>query len=165
MDPTARPQPTEAQAYTTAGNPVQHTPAESAAADRTANIHTTKIAHREAGDVASDHPASSALMSGTQQGQKNDNVSIPPGIGLGQDDPIDPLEGEKMHTYGEGEVRAAQDHKTGTGAEKSLTSDLDRKKAEQEPRRHEIQAQRAAGLDIDGALGQRGGPATVQGHN
>ena len=75
----------------------------------------------------------------------------------------DDLDGEQMRAPGEGEVMAAQWNKTGMGEQKSLTSDLDRMKAEQSGQRSEVQQSRREDVDVDGALGQTGGPATVEG--
>ena len=66
----------------------------------------------------------------------------------------------------EGRVYDAQLQKGkvgGFGEEKSLTSDLERKKEEQRGMREEVMAQRKEEVDVGGALGQRGGVATVEG--
>ena len=70
-----------------------------------------------------------------------------------------------MATFGEGEVASAQHNKTGFGEAPDLASDLDRKKAEQAGARKEIKEQRSQGVDIGGVLGQRGGPAVVEGRD
>lgn len=61
-----------------------------------------------------------------------------------------------MRAPGEGEVMNAQFDKknAGWGEQDSLTSDLDRKKAEQAEARGAIKEQRAHGGDVDG--GNRG---------
>lgn len=66
------------------------------------------------------------------------------------------LEGEQMRAAGEGEVMNAQLDKknAGWGEQDSLTSDLDRKKAEQAEARNEIKSERAQGLDVDGGNGR-----------
>ncbi len=61
-------------------------------------------------------------------------------------------------SVGEGEVARAQETKTGMGEEEDMTSDLDRKKKEQEGAREEIKAQRKEGVDVAGVLGQSGAP-------
>ena len=65
-------------------------------------------------------------------------------------------EGEQMRAAGDGDIAAAQDSKHGFGEQSSLTSDLDRKKAEQA----QIKGQGrggggggGGGVDVQGALG------------
>lgn len=66
-----------------------------------------------------------------------------------------------MRAPGEGDVRDIVDRKPGaTGSEASLTSDLDRKKAEQAPAREAIKEERKKEVDVAGILANRGGPAT-----
>lgn len=67
------------------------------------------------------------------------------------------LEGEQMRASGEGEVMDAQFNKidAGWGEEESLTSDLDRKRAEQQGARQEIKAERRDGQNVDGGAGGR----------
>lgn len=67
------------------------------------------------------------------------------------------LNGEQMRAPGEGDVMHAQDNKknAGWGEQDSLTSDLDRKKAEQAGAREEIKAGRAGGESVDGGSGKR----------
>lgn len=70
--------------------------------------------------------------------------------------PVSDLEGEQMCAAGDGDIAAAQDDKHGFGEQSSLTSDLDRKKAEQA----EIKEARRGGgggkgVDVQGALGGR----------
>lgn len=67
------------------------------------------------------------------------------------------LDGEQMRTTGEGEVMDAQFNKkdAGWGEQGSLTSDLDRQKAEQKGAREEIQAARQGGADVDRGAGNR----------
>lgn len=72
-------------------------------------------------------------------------------------------EAEQMRPFGEGEVAAAQDTKTGFGEQKDLASDLDRKKAEQAAAREDVQQSREENFEVGGALGQEGGPAVVEG--
>jgi hypothetical protein len=82
------------------------------------------------------------------------NVSMPNSkVGPQQGD----LDGEQMHPQGEGEVMDAQADKknAGWGEQDSLTSDLDRQKAEQKGAREEIQAERSAGRMVDGGAGER----------
>jgi hypothetical protein len=62
------------------------------------------------------------------------------------------LEGEQIRPPGEGDVMGAQLDKknAGWGEEKSLTSDLDRQKAEQQGAREEMKAARKSGLNVGG---------------
>jgi hypothetical protein len=72
------------------------------------------------------------------------NVSMPNSkVGPQQED----LDGEQMRASGEGEVMDAQFNKknAGWGEQGSLTSDLDRQKAEQQGARDQVKADRSAG--------------------
>ena len=58
----------------------------------------------------------------------------------------------------------AEQRKEGaSGAQEGLESDLDRKKAEQEPLREQVKEDRKQDVDVAGVLGQRGGPANPVG--
>lgn len=63
-----------------------------------------------------------------------------------------------MRAPGEGEVFRKQMDKTGEGwgEQESLTSDLDRKKAEQAEKREAIKKERAEGGDVGGSMGRLG---------
>jgi hypothetical protein len=77
------------------------------------------------------------------------NVSMPNSkVGPQQGD----LDGEQMRAPGEGEVMDAQFEKknAGWGEQGSLTSDLDRQKAEQKGAREGIKEERRAGGNVDG---------------
>lgn len=92
-----------------------------------------------------DHPQDNADES---------NVTMPGSkVGPQQED----LEGEQMRGAGEDQVMDAQLNKqnAGWGEQESLTSDLDRKKAEQQGAREEIQAERRHGSNVDGGAGGR----------
>jgi hypothetical protein len=67
------------------------------------------------------------------------------------------LEGEQMRMAGEDQVMDAQFNKqnAGWGEQDSLTSDLDRKKAEQQGARDKIQSERRHGSNVDGGAGVR----------
>ena len=67
------------------------------------------------------------------------------------------LDGEQMRMAGEGQVMDAQFNKknAGWGEQDSLTSDLDRKKAEQQGAREEILAERCHRGNVDGGAGRR----------
>jgi hypothetical protein len=82
------------------------------------------------------------------------NVKLPGSrVGPQQED----LEGEQMRMAGDGQVMDAQFNKkdAGWGEQDSLTSDLDRKKAEQQGARKEVQAERYQGQNVDGGAGGR----------
>jgi hypothetical protein len=89
-----------------------------------------------------------------QDNADESNVSLPGSrIGPQQED----LEGEQMRMAGEDQVMDAQFNKknAGWGEQDSLKSDLDRKKAEQQGARREIQAERYQGQNVDGGAGGR----------
>jgi hypothetical protein len=67
------------------------------------------------------------------------------------------LEGDQMAMLAEGDVMKAQFNKknAGWGEESSLTSNLDRKKAEQQGAREGIKAERSGGYNVDGGAGGR----------
>jgi hypothetical protein len=67
------------------------------------------------------------------------------------------LEGDQMTMLAEGDIMNAQVNKkkAGWGEEDSLTSDLDRKKAEQQGAREEIKKNRSEGHNVDGGAGGR----------
>ncbi|KAI9783885.1 MAG: hypothetical protein M1816_001137 [Peltula sp. TS41687] len=147
-------QPAVDDAYTTPGNPVSHTPSESKQAEQQQSSHSNaKSFTRRPGDQEGIEPKPPAMAAGS---------SHPPGDE--EAEPADALDGEQTRPPGEGEVARAQAHKTGTGEEPSLTSDLDRKKQEQSGLREEIKEERKKATMQGGDLGQQGGPATVPGH-
>ncbi|KAI9760724.1 MAG: hypothetical protein M4579_001462 [Chaenotheca gracillima] len=165
MDPQGPSQPTLNQAYTTPGNPAETTNAESQTASRIASsnaasqatdrgVQATRQPHDQAGAEAT----STSLASGTGTSGTKAEMGREP-AGKLQDE----LDGEQMRAGGEGEIMRAQFKKTGQGEQPSLTSDLDRKKEEQKGAREEVMGQRQHGIDVDGVLGQRGGPANVEG--
>jgi hypothetical protein len=82
------------------------------------------------------------------------NVSMPGSkVGPQQED----LDGEQMRAAGEGEVMDAQFNKknAGWGEQGSLTSDLDRQKAEQQGARENVKEQRRHDGNVDGGAGRR----------
>jgi hypothetical protein len=92
-----------------------------------------------------DHPKDNADIS---------NITMPRSrIGPQNED----LEGEKLAAPGDGKVMAAQLGKknAGWGEEGSLTSSLDRQKAEQQADRERIHNERMSGTNVDGAAGSR----------
>ncbi|RSL89351.1 hypothetical protein CEP51_001261 [Fusarium floridanum] len=73
----------------------------------------------------------------------------------------DNVEAEQLATLSEGKVADAVKKTSGRDKPRKddiqiedYTSDLERKKAEQAEAREEIKAQRRAGVDVDGSLGQ-----------
>lgn len=71
-----------------------------------------------------------------------------------------------MRAAGDGDIARAQDHKDGFGEQKSLTADLDRKKAEQGAIKEGIAGvgdgmSGGGGVDVGGVLGGRGGSGFV----
>jgi hypothetical protein len=88
-------------------------------------------------DLADD---SNATLSGSKIGPQNED-----------------LEGEQMRASGEGEIMNAQFNKNnaGWGEQGSMTSDLDRQKAEQKDAREGIKAARQQGANVDGGAGNR----------
>jgi hypothetical protein len=71
------------------------------------------------------------------------------------------VDAEQMEVPGEGKVAGAVkgSKSGGGGTEPGLETDLDRKKAEQAPMREEMQEKQKKEVDVQGVLGQRGGPA------
>jgi hypothetical protein len=67
------------------------------------------------------------------------------------------LEGVKMAPPGDGKVMDAQFSKknAGWGEEGSLTSHLERQKAEQQDAREQIRSERMSGTNVDGGAGSR----------
>ncbi|KAL2679258.1 hypothetical protein Neosp_010025 [[Neocosmospora] mangrovei] len=73
----------------------------------------------------------------------------------------DNVDAEQLATLSEGKVADAVKKTTGRDKPRKddieiedYTSDLERKKAEQAEAREDIKAQRRAGVDVDGSLGQ-----------
>ena len=164
MDPKGPAQPNLDQVYETQGNPASQTPSESRTADANAHTNTAKTSHRSQNDVPISKATSSALDAGGS-GERDAPLSSGAYAGGDQDQSgrKGELEGEQMRAPGEGDVMQSQWNKTGMGEQKSLTSDLDRKKEEQRGAREEIQGERKEQVEVGGALGGRTGPAVVEG--
>ena len=146
-------QPSVDDAYKNSQNPVSQTPSESKAAQQQSSLNDPKTFTRRPGDQGDIEPKPPAMGAGSSHAPMIDE----------NEPPADELDGEQMRAPGEGEVMAAQEHKTGTGEEKSLTSELDRKKEEQQGMREKIQEQRREATLEGGKLGQQGGPASIEG--
>jgi hypothetical protein len=82
------------------------------------------------------------------------NITMP-GTRVGPQ--IEDLEGMKMAPPGERQVMDAQSNKknAGWGEEESLTSHLERQKAEQQDAREQIRSERMSGTNVDGGAGSR----------
>jgi len=115
---------------------------------------------RQRGDlpVPSQHP-DSATPTAMAQGVRDDSQDKGESLGSAASN----LDGEQMRAPGEGEIYEKQFNKTGFGEQKDMASDLDRKKAEQAGAREEIKEQRQQNVDVGGVLGDRLGPAGVEG--
>lgn len=150
MEHGQTPQPSVDDAYKTPQNPVSHTPSESKAGAQQSSLNNPKTFTRGPGDQGDIEPKPPAMAAGSSHPDRAEDV-----------EPADELDGEQTRPPGEGEVMQAQAHKTGTGEEKSLTADLDRKKEEQKERREQIKEQRKEAMMEGGALGQTGGPAST----
>ena len=144
-------QPSKDDAYKAPENPVSNTPAESKASEQQSSLNDTAVFSRRPGDQPGITPQPSALAAGSSHADAVDDTS----------GPADTEYGEQMATYAEGDVMKAQERKTGTGEEQSLTQDLDRKKAEQQEARERIRGQRDGGVEGASDL-QSGGPATTR---
>ncbi len=153
MNAHEAPQPKMDDVYNQPDNPVSHKPSETKAGQQQQSaLNDPGVFTRRADDEGDIEPKPSAIGAGSTRPPIDENAT-----------PADELDGEQMRMPGEGEIMRAQANKTGTGEEKSFTSDLDRKKEEQQGRREQIQQQRQAAVEGGGALGQQGGPAVVEG--
>lgn len=83
-------------------------------------------------------------------GDKDDRNATIAGSKVGPQN--EDLEGEQMRAAGEGDIYRAQFNKTGQGEERSLTSGLDRQKAEQQSSRESVKAERRGGGSVDGGV-------------
>lgn len=117
--------------------------------------------NKDSNSSASGTPATS-VGSATAAGHgdhPNDNAddsnATLPGSKVGPQN--EDLDGEQMATYGEGKVMHAQLDKknAGWGEQDSMTSDIDRMKAEQKGAREDIKEERKAGQSVDGGAGNR----------
>lgn len=159
LDPQGPAQPNLNQAYSTPGNPTDHTPEEkSHAPSHETTNSSVKTDSRSANDISvpSTH-SQDAQASSLGRGVRSTSGDKPTG------DIASELDGEQMRAPGEGDVMQKQFEKGGFGEQEDLASDLDRKKAEQAGKREEIKSQRKEEVDVGGALGGRTGPAVVEG--
>lgn len=163
MDPTGPAQPNLDEAYHVPSNPTSKTPSETAnPSNNSSSSGPTDT--RQAHDISIPRTQTDSNSEGTPSalGQGSDKPDKGESVGRAADE----LDGEQMRMAGEGDVYQAQLDKGGKGGfgeEQSFTADLDRKKEEQRGMREEIKAERKEKVDVGGALGQRGGVATVEG--
>ncbi|KAJ4345629.1 uncharacterized protein N0V89_011763 [Didymosphaeria variabile] len=163
LDPSGPSQPTLNQAYTTPGNPATKEPAEQAQADSNAlddskpvdkRIPSEQVAPGTEGQAKAPGGGIHGAPAGEEsRGRTHEDVGR-----------HNELDGQQMAAPGEGKVASAVSHNDrfgagGGGSEQDFASDLDRKKAEQQAAREQIQGQRKEGVEAGGALGQTGGPA------
>ncbi|KAI9829906.1 MAG: hypothetical protein M1826_005328 [Phylliscum demangeonii] len=158
-------QPSIDDAYTQPGNAVERTPQEIAIGssrkapddeNETARDNST-VSARRAGDQGDIEPQPPALAAGSSHTIREEDEPA------AHDRPADTLDGEQMTMLAEGDVARAQEHKTGTGEQPSLTSDLERQKREQQEKRDLIKEMRREAFVAGGAAGQQPGPAAVEG--
>ncbi|KAF6220278.1 hypothetical protein HO133_003410 [Letharia lupina] len=156
MDPQAPSQPSIDTAYDNPDNPADQTASERKDA-------TSTSASQQRSDPASERREPNDTVG--DRGSASQNEAMPSSLGYGAQDssgdadesmggPVSNQEGEQMRAAGDGDIAAAQEGKHGFGEQTSLTSDLDRKKAEQA----EIKDERdggggGGGVDVQGALG------------
>ncbi|KAI9702023.1 MAG: hypothetical protein M1836_001367 [Candelina mexicana] len=163
MDPKGPAQPSLDQVYETPGNPASQTPSEARTASINAHTNTSKTSHRTPNDVSTDPTPSSVAASGAVERDAPLSSYVYSNEDVDASGREGELEGEQMRAPGEGDVMRSQWNKTGMGEQKGLTENLDRKKEEQRGKREAIMGERSKEVDIGGALGHRGGPATVEG--
>jgi hypothetical protein len=138
LDPQAASQPTQQTGLNQAGNAASKTSAEEASSRDTSSLQHQAIDHRQPHDVPRTHgaePNSTSLGSG-ETGRLTER-SIPESDAQGYSAKGN-LDGEQMRAPGEGDVAEAVRQGGGGGhlGQESLTSDLDRKKAEHQAELH-----------------------------
>ncbi|KAB8356625.1 hypothetical protein FH972_024202 [Carpinus fangiana] len=160
LDPSGPSQPSLNQAYTTPGNPATHSSSEQDQRDsqsQSSHVPTDKRNAQSQSCSTSDATPSSLGygIHGAPAGEERKGRTEKK---VGRHNEKD---GEQMRAPGEGETADAVENKPGAGgSQPSLTSDLDRKKAEQAPLRDAVDAEKRKDVDVGGVLGQRGGPAS-----
>ncbi|KAJ4288121.1 hypothetical protein N0V90_012138 [Kalmusia sp. IMI 367209] len=163
LSPTGPSQPTLSQAYTTPGNPATQDPAEKAQAHANAQDHSEQVDKRIPNEQVApgtdgQPKAPFGGIHGAPAGEERKGLTQED-VGRHRE-----LDGEQMAAPGEGSVAQAVSGNDrfgagGWGSEQDFVADLDRKKAEQQAAREQIQGQRQEGAEVGGALGQTGGPA------
>ncbi|TKA62712.1 hypothetical protein B0A55_10637 [Friedmanniomyces simplex] len=160
LNPSGPAQPGLDQVYETKGNQASKEPAEQRTAQQNANDPS------QATDQRIPQQQSSSIDDATPSSMARGIRGAPPGEeakGLNDEDVgrSNELEADQMGTYGEDQIAdSVKGTQSGSaGKEQDMASDLDRKKAEQAPKRESVQQEKAEGFDVGGVLGQRGGPA------
>lgn len=156
MDPQAPSQPSIDTAYENPDNPADQTTSERKDA-------TSVGASQQRSDPSYERRGPNDTIGGRESSSQNE--ATPSSLGYGAQDssgdagdsmggPVSNQEGEQMAAAGDGDIAVAQEHKHGFGEQKSLTSDLDRKKAEQADIKDERRSgEGSGGVDVQGALG------------
>lgn len=180
MNPSGAAQPSLQQAYETKGNPAETEPAEKASAEQNAQSNAgqstteTRVPTKQTSYALFIHPFNQTSLTATPR--RSIDEATPSSLGQGvhgappgeeakgkTDEDVgrsNELDGAQMAAPGEGDVADIVDRKPGaTGGEESLTTDLDRKKAEQAPAREAAKAERKEKVDVAGILAQRSAPA------
>lgn len=157
MDPQAASQPSIDTAYENPDNPADQTTSERKDATSTGASQQRSdptYERREPNDTTGD------------RGSASQGEAMPSSLGYGAQDSsgdagesmggsVSNQEAEQMGAAGDGDIASAQEKKHGFGEETSLTSDLDRKKAEQAGIKDERRGagEGGGGVDVQGALG------------
>lgn len=157
MDPQAPSQPSIDTAYDNPDNPADQTPSERKDATSTgASLQRSDPTseRREPNDTIGDRGSASqdeAMPSSLSYGAQDSSGDA----GESKGGPVSNQEAEQMGAAGDGDIAVAQDRKHGFGEQKSLTSDLDRKKAEQGQIKDERRERGGGGkeVDVQGLLG------------
>ncbi|KAF2705236.1 hypothetical protein K504DRAFT_348949, partial [Pleomassaria siparia CBS 279.74] len=151
-------QPTQAQAYTTPGNPSTKTPSESsqtrANASDTSPLASEPVPQKQASDSQA---TASSLGRGIHGAPAGEEAKDKTEEDVGRHNELD---GEQMAAPGEGKVADAVAGRGGDGdvggEQVDLASDLDRKKAEQAEAREAMKEKRSQGADMGGQSGGLG---------
>ncbi|KAF1840493.1 uncharacterized protein K460DRAFT_296007 [Cucurbitaria berberidis CBS 394.84] len=169
LDPKGPSQPTQNDAYTTPGNPVESNPTEQRqteynAADNSASVGQ-RIPTKQATDAQGLRNAKFGEGAGIHGAPAGEEAKGRSEEDVGRHNELD---GEQMAAPGEGRVanavRQGGKGQGGGGEQPDLASDLDRKKAEQAEARDAIKQSKGENTQDGGALGQQGGPANVVGN-
>ncbi|KAF1959070.1 hypothetical protein CC80DRAFT_490047 [Byssothecium circinans] len=162
LDPKGPSQPTQAQAYTTPGNPSTKNPSEKFQTSEQAHDASVPVDQRIPEKQTSGDGVPSSLGRGVHGAPVGEERK-----GSGHEDVgrHKELDAKQMAAPGEGRVADAVAGRTGGvnlgggGQQPDLAADLDRKKAEQQGARDAILQQKGADTEAGGVRGQTGGPA------
>ncbi|WPG97636.1 Hypothetical protein R9X50_00041600 [Acrodontium crateriforme] len=164
LNPTGPSQPSRNQVYETTGNAASKEPTEQRASQFNAQDNSASIDQRvpQKQTYSIDEATPSSLGRGIRGVGPGEEAHGKTAEDVGRNQELD---AEQMAAPGEGKVAGAVENKPGaTGAEQSLESDLDRKKAEQSHLRQKMKEAKSEEFDVGGVLGQRGGPAADSTH-